>query len=72
MLELCVHIPSELLGGRLRVVELLLGCALERFKLVLKHSEVLLSVASRTNCLCNVRVHLGRLHRDGDHYEKDG
>ena len=69
-LELSVHVPAEFLRSRLRVVELLLGRALQRLKLVLQHLEIFLSITGRTDSLLDVRVHLGRFLRDGDHCGK--
>ena len=65
--ELSVHVPAELLSSGLRVVELFLGGALQGLKLILQNLELLLSIASCTNSLLNVWVHLSRLLCNRNH-----
>ena len=69
-LEVGVHVPAELLSSSLRVVELLLGLALERLKLVLENGKLCLtvSVTSGADSLSDMRVNTGRLGSNCDHY----
>ena len=68
-LEICVHVPAELLGSSLRVVELLLGDALKGLQFVLESSKLLLTifVTSGADSLSDVRVNTGRLGGNCDH-----
>ena len=68
-IEFGVHVPSELLSGRLWVVELLLGLALHRLKLILEDLELLLSLSSRLLSIGCARVTLSRLLGNCNHYE---
>ena len=67
-IELSVHVPSDLLRGSLRVVELLLRLALERLKFVLEHFELLLGARLRASGSGLVGAHLGGFRRDCDHF----
>ena len=68
-LEFSVHVPAELLSGRLWVVELLLGSALHRLKLLLEDLELFLSLSSRLLSIGCAGVALSRLLGNSNHYE---
>ena len=68
-IEFGVHVPAELLSGRLWVVELLLGLALHRLKLILEDLELLLSLSSRLLSIGCARITLSWLLGDCNHYE---
>ena len=67
-IEFGVHVPSKLLCGRLRVVELLLGLAFHRLKLILEYLELLLSLSSRLLSIGCARITLSRFLSNGNHY----
>ena len=68
-IEFGVHVPAELLSGRLWVVELLLRLALHRLKLILEDLELLFSLSSRLLSIGCARVALSWLLGDCNHYE---
>ena len=68
-IEFSVHVPAELLSGCLWVVELLLGLALHRLKLILEDLELLLSLSSRLLSIGCARVTLSWLLGNCNHYE---
>ena len=67
--EFSVHVPAKLLGGRLWVVELLLGSALHRLKLILEDLELLFSLSSSLLSIGLARITLSRLLGNSNHYE---
>ena len=69
-IEFSVHVPAELLSSRLWVVELLLGLALHRLKLILEDLELLFSFSSRLLSISCARVGLSGLLCDCNHYQK--
>ena len=68
-IEFGVHVPAELLSGRLWVVELLLRLALHRLKFILEDLELLFSLSSRLLSIGCAGIALSRLLGNSNHYE---
>ena len=67
LIELCVHVPTDLLCSSLGIVELLLWLALECLKFVLKNFQFLLG-SSLSACRGRlIWANLSGLRRDCDH-----